>query len=68
MSHCLTQPEEIDHILMSMADDDTEVDAPIPDGVQSGGAIRGVGREEFAMAPGFSSGAMQKPAHGLSGP
>lgn len=69
MSHCLTQPEEIDHILMSMADDDTEVDAPIPEGVRPSGATRDVEREELVMAPGFPYGEMHKEsAHGLSDP
>lgn len=31
MSHNLTQPEEIDHILMAMAGHDVGVDTPITD-------------------------------------
>lgn len=37
MSHKLTQPEEIDLVLMTMADQDRET--PIPDGAQSKGTI-----------------------------
>lgn len=69
MSHCLTQPEEIDHILMTMAGDDMEMNTPIPDGVQSSGAVLDVEREEFAVMDGFPCGATQKKsARGLSDP
>ena len=69
MGHCLTQPEEIDHILMSMAGDDMEVDAPTPDGVQPSRAILDVECEGSAMAPGYSYGDMhKKSAQGLSNP
>ena len=53
MSHCLTQPEEIDHILMTMGGDDMEVDMPIPDGVQSSGANRDVECDELARMASF---------------
>lgn len=69
MSHCLTQPEEIDHILMAMAGDDMEADTPIPDGVHLSGFIRDVERDEFVRVEGFSYGvAHKKSAHGLSDP
>lgn len=57
MSHCLTQPEEIDHILMAMAGDDMEVDTPIPDGVQSSEATRDVERDGLASVADFPYGA-----------
>ena len=57
MSHNLTQPEEIDRILMTMADHDTEAGAPIPDGAQSRGTIvRDAERDEFATVAGLSYG------------
>jgi hypothetical protein len=34
MSHNLTQPEEVDHILMTMVGHDMEADTPVPGGVQ----------------------------------
>lgn len=40
MSHNLTQPEEIDRILMTMAVYDPEADMPDPDGTQSSLTIR----------------------------
>jgi len=69
MNHCLTQPEEIDHILMAMAGDDMEVDTPIPDGAQSSGATRDIKRDDFTRAVNFAyDAAHKKPAHGLSDP
>jgi hypothetical protein len=50
MSHNLTQPEEIDYILMATAGHDMEVDTPIPDGAQLSGTIRDAERYELAMA------------------
>ena len=69
MSHCLTQPEEIDRILMAMAGHDMEVDMPIQGGVQLSGAIRDVKRDELAAASGFTYGETHmKSSHSLSGP
>lgn len=53
MSHNLTQPEEIDHILMAIAGDDMEVDTPISDGVQLSGAILDIERGKFAKVTDF---------------
>lgn len=60
MSQNLTQPEEIDHILMAMAGHDGEAETPIPDGAQSNGAVRDAGRDEFAMEAGFPCGVVHK--------
>ena len=38
MSQNLTQPEEIEHVLMEMAGHGMGVDTPIPDGEQLNGA------------------------------
>lgn len=69
MSHCLTQPEEIDHILKAMAGHDTKADASIPDGAQLSGAIQSAERGELVAATGFSYGDVYKKSeHGLPGP
>ena len=69
MSHCLTQPEEIDHILMAMAGDDMEVDMPIPDGLQPSGANRDIERDEFARMASFPYDVVHKKSvHSLSDP
>lgn len=56
MSHNLTQPEEIDRILMTMAVYDSEEDMPAPDGAQLRRTIRGAQLGEFATASDFSCG------------
>lgn len=67
MSHCLTQPEGIDHILMAMAGGDMEVDTPIPGGVRPSGTARNVGRDDFAKTANFPYDAVhKKSAHSLS--
>ncbi|MDO8464917.1 MAG: hypothetical protein Q7S46_06645 [Gallionella sp.] len=38
MSQNLTQPEEIDHVLIEIASHDREIDAPNPDGEPLNGA------------------------------
>lgn len=69
MSHNLTQPEEIDHVLMAMAGHDMETETPIPDGVQPSEAIRNIERNQFIRMAGFSHDiAHKKSAHGLSDP
>lgn len=60
MSHSLTQPDEIDHILMAMLGQDMEIDTPIQNGVQLNGVARDVECDEFAMVPEFSYGAVHK--------
>ena len=68
MSHCFTQPEEIDHVLMAMAGDEMWVDTPIPDEMQPSGAILDVERGEFAVASNFPYGvAHKKSERDLSG-
>ena len=57
MSQNLTQPEEIDRILMAMAGRDMTADTPVPDGVPSSGNIRDAGRDEPVMGTDFSYGA-----------
>jgi len=56
MSHSLTQHEEIDHVLRAMVNHDMEVDTPIPNGVQSGRAIRDGKRDEYAVVASFPYG------------
>ena len=69
MSKNLTQPEEIDHILMTMAGHDMKAGAPIPDGAQLSGAIHGFECDESIGVTGFSYDmAHKKSAHGLSDP
>ena len=69
MSQNLTQPEEIDHILMAMAGHDMKADTPIPDGAQLNGALHGFGSDEPIGVAGFSYGmAQKKSAHGLPRP
>lgn len=46
MSQNLTQPEEIDRILMDMAGRDMAADMPIPDEAPLNGNIRDAGRDE----------------------
>ncbi|HEU0219688.1 MAG TPA: hypothetical protein VFQ98_02635 [Gallionella sp.] len=60
MSQNLTQPEEVDHILMAMAVHDMEAETPIPDGAQSSGAVRDTERDELSMAAGFPCGVVHK--------
>ncbi|HEU0233542.1 MAG TPA: hypothetical protein VFQ94_00215 [Gallionella sp.] len=69
MSQNLTQPEEIDHILMAMAGHDMKAGTPIPDGAQLNGAIHDFGCDESIGVTGFSYGiAHKKSAHGLPDP
>ena len=56
MSHSLTQPEEINHILRAMAGHDRDGESPIPDGMQSSGAIPKVECDEFAVITDFPCG------------
>lgn len=57
MSQNLTQPEEIDHILMVMAGCDMSLGAPIPDGTPPPGNILDAGRDGAVMGAGISYGA-----------
>jgi len=50
MSQNLTQPEEVDHILMAMAGHGMEAETPVPD----------TGRDELSMEAGFPCGAVHK--------
>lgn len=69
MSQNLTQPEEIDYVLMEMAGHDMKAGTPIPDGAQLNGAIHGFGSDEPIGVTGFSCGiAQKKSAHGLPRP
>lgn len=69
MSQNLTQPEEIDYVLMEMAGHDMKAGTPIPDGAQLNGAIHGFGSDEPIGVAGFSCGlAQKKSAHGLPRP
>lgn len=66
MSHCLTQPEEIDQILNAMAGEDREVDTPTPDGVQLGGTILDVERDGRTVVASFHCSVVhEKSAYGL---
>jgi hypothetical protein len=56
MSHNLTQPEEIDRILMTMAVYDLETDMPVPDEAPSSKTVLDARLDEFAAASGFSYG------------
>lgn len=60
MSQNLTQPEEIDRILMFMAGRGITADVPIPDGVPSSGSIRNAGCDESVMGADSSCGALPK--------
>jgi len=67
MSQNLTQPEEIDHILMTMAGHDMKAGTPIPDGAQLNRAIHDF--DESIGVAGFSYNvAHKKSVHGLSDP
>lgn len=67
MSQNLTQPEEIDHILMAMAGHDMKAGTSIPDRAQLNGVIHDF--DELIGVAGFSYGiAHKKSAHGLSDP
>ncbi len=69
MGHCLTQPEEIDHILMAMAGNEMGADTPNPDGVQSSKASRNIERDGITRVADTSyEVAHKKPALGLSDP
>lgn len=56
MSQNLTQPEEIDRILMAMAGCDMKAGASIPDEVPLSGNLRDAERSEFAMGADFPYG------------
>lgn len=67
MSQNLTQPEEIDHVLMEMAGRDMKAGTPAPEG----GLLNGARYEcdEAIGVTGFSYGmAQKKSAHGLPRP
>jgi len=70
MSQNLTQPEEIDRILMAMAGRDIQADAPIPDMAQLNEAACDFGCDKPIEAVVFSRGAVRhkKAAHGLHDP
>jgi len=69
MSQNLTQPEEIDYVLMEMAGHDMKAGAPTPDGAQLNGVIHGFECDEAIGVTGFPYGiAHKKSAHGLSDP
>ena len=66
MSQNLTQPEEVDHVLMEMARYALEACAPGSRGVHISEIIREAERKKLAMSLGFSSGLVhKKSARGL---
>ena len=70
MSQNLTQPEEIDRILMAMAGRDGQAGAQISDWELLDEVAYGLGCDSRAGTSAFSRGVVQhkKPAHGLSDP
>ena len=60
MSHRLTQPEEIDHILKTMAGHEMDFVTPIPDRAQSSRNIRDIQRDAFSVATNIPSGIAHK--------
>lgn len=66
MSQNLTQPEEIDHVLMEMAGHDTKVDMPVTDKKYLNGTAQESECGESAVVTSFSYGAVHKKSiHGL---
>jgi len=57
MSQNLTQPEEIDRILMAIGGSEITADTPIPDGAQSSGNARNSGCGGSVREADFSYGA-----------
>jgi len=70
MSQNLTQPEEIDRILMAMVGHDIQAGAPILEMTQLKGAASGLGCDNSIEAADFPHAAMQrkKTGHGLPEP
>lgn len=70
MSQNLTQPEEIDRILMAMVGHDIQAGAPILEMAQLKGTTSGFACDNAIEAAGFSHAAMQreKKGHGLPDP
>lgn len=69
MSQNLTQPEEIDRILLAMAGHDMTAGTPIRGGAQLDGVIHDIECDEPIEVTGFSYGAThKKPVHGLPDP
>jgi len=60
MSQNLTQPEEVDHVLMEMARHDTAEGQPIPAEAQSRGSYHGFACDWSMGAADFSCGAAHK--------
>lgn len=60
MSQNLTQPEEVDRVLMEMAGHDMKAGTPIPDGAQLNGGIHDFDCDEPIGATGFPYGAAPK--------
>lgn len=65
MSQNLTQPEEIDHVLMEMAGHDTKAGVPIQDGAKLDGAKCNGSIGATGSSYGIAHG---KPAHCLPDP
>jgi hypothetical protein len=64
--HSLSQPEEIDQILMKMAAEDLAQNSPLENGVKLVQATRNSGHGNFPTAEGFSYGVThRKSAHRL---
>jgi hypothetical protein len=73
MSRNLTQPEEIDLILMTMerpdSGPDSGMDKPIPDGARTRVTMQDAGRNKSTMKPDSPAGeAHKKPGHGSPDP
>jgi hypothetical protein len=60
MNQILAQLEEADHILMSRAGLDTEVEKQIPGGVQPTGNLLEIKRDKLTMTSGCPDGGVQK--------
>ena len=58
--HSLTQPEEIDQILLAMATDDLAAMTPVASGAKLIDSVRNADRSGFSTAAGFSYGVSHK--------
>jgi len=58
--HSLSQPEEIDQILMAMAAEDLAAKTPVASGVKLISSLRNADRSAFSTVAGFSYGISHK--------
>jgi hypothetical protein len=64
--HNLSQPEEIDQVLLSMATEDLSASTPTASGMKLIGPARDAAHGSFPTAAGFSYGVIhKKPSHSL---